>query len=139
MPKRLKETMIRSDFHMHTAFSTDSEEAVESMLNRAVERGLYSVCITDHMDADYPPDDEMGESAFRLDTENYFPFLLKKKKEQTGKNTTEILKSAIYFTGVDETFVDNLISTIGAHASNNDIEGIKEEVQKYVAYRTRQK
>lgn len=65
--------------------------------------------------------------------------LLKKKKEQTGKNTTEILKSAIYFTGVDETFVDNLISTIGAHASNNDIEGIKEEVQKYVAYRTRQK
>ena len=80
MPKRLKETMIRSDFHMHTAFSTDSEEAVESMLNRAVERGLYSVCITDHMDADYPPDDELGESAFRLDTENYFPFLLKKKK-----------------------------------------------------------
>ena len=75
MPKRLKETMIRSDFHMHTAFSTDSEEAVESMLNRAVERGLYSVCITDHMDADYPPDDELGESAFRLDTENYFPFL----------------------------------------------------------------
>lgn len=65
--------------------------------------------------------------------------LLKKKKEQTGKNTTEILKSAIYFTGVDETFVDNLISTIGAHASNNDIEDIKEEVQKYVAYRTRQK
>lgn len=34
--------------------------------------------------------------------------LLKKKKEQTGKNTTEIFKSAIYFTGVDETFVDNL-------------------------------
>lgn len=34
--------------------------------------------------------------------------LLKKKKEQTGKNTTEILKSAIYFTGVDETFVDNV-------------------------------
>ena len=32
------------------------------------------------MDADYPPDDEMGESAFRLDTENYFPFLLKKEK-----------------------------------------------------------
>ena len=109
MPKRLKETMIRSDFHMHTAFSTDSEEAVESMLNRAVERGLYSVCITDHMDADYPPDDEMGESAFRLDTENYFPFLLKKKKEQTGKNTTEIFKSDIYFRRVDETFVDNLI------------------------------
>lgn len=65
--------------------------------------------------------------------------LLKKKKEQTGKNTTEIFKSAIYFTGVDETFVDNLISNIGVLASNNDIEGIKEEVQRYVAYRTCQK
>ena len=65
--------------------------------------------------------------------------LLKKKKEQTGKNTTEILKSAIYFTGVDETFVDNLISNIGVLASNNDIEGIKEEVHRYVAYRTCQK
>ena len=65
--------------------------------------------------------------------------LKKKKKEQTGKNTTEILKSAIYFTGVDETFVDNLISNIGVLASNNDIEGIKEEVQRYVAYRTCQK
>ena len=65
--------------------------------------------------------------------------LLKKKKEQTGKNTTEILKSAIYFTGVDETFVDNLISNIGVLASNNDIEGNKEEVQRYVAYRTCQK
>ena len=65
--------------------------------------------------------------------------LLKKKKEQTGKNTTEIFKSAIYFTGGDETFVDNLISNIGVLASNNDIEGIKEEVQRYVAYRTCQK
>ena len=73
--------MIRSDFHMHTAFSTDSEEAVESMLNRAVERGLYSVCITDHMDADYPPDDELGESAFRLDTEKLLSVSFKKKKE----------------------------------------------------------
>ena len=81
MPKRLKETMIRSDFHMHTAFSTDSEEAVESMLNRAVERGsirfasqIIWMRITRRID-------ELGESAFRLDTENYFPFLLKKKKE----------------------------------------------------------
>lgn len=80
MPKRLKETMIRSDFHMHTAFSTDSEEAVESMLNRAVERGLYSVCITDHMDADYPPDDEMGESAFRLYGKLPSGFHFKKEK-----------------------------------------------------------
>ena len=81
MPKRLKETMIRSDFHMHTAFSTYSEEAVEHMFNRAGERGLYSVCLPYHMDADYLPDDELGENAFRLDTKNYLPFLLKKKKE----------------------------------------------------------
>lgn len=80
MPKRLKETMIRSDFHMHTAFSTDSEEAVESMLNRAVERGLYSVCITDHMDADYPPDDEFGRKCIPVGYEKLLSVSFKKEK-----------------------------------------------------------
>lgn len=81
MPKRLEKTMIRSDFHMHTAFSTDSEASVESMLEAAADRGIRAICITDHMDADYPPDEELGENPFQLDIENYFVSLLKKKKE----------------------------------------------------------
>ena len=46
---------IFCDSHMHTEFSTDSEAPVRSMLDAAVERGLGSVCITDHMDLDFPP------------------------------------------------------------------------------------
>lgn len=46
---------ILCDSHMHTEFSTDSEAPVRSMLDAAVERGLDSVCITDHMDLDFPP------------------------------------------------------------------------------------
>lgn len=85
MQKELKETMIRSDFHMHTEFSTDSEATVDSMGKAAVERGLRTICITDHMDADYPPDEELGENPFRLDTDTYFAQLLKKKKEFEGQ------------------------------------------------------
>lgn len=42
--------MIRSDNHVHTVFSSDSEEPLEQMLTQAVEIGLSSICITDHMD-----------------------------------------------------------------------------------------
>ena len=125
MPKRLKETMIRSDFHMHTAFSTDSEEAVESMLNRAVERGLYSVCITDHMDADYPPDDEMGESAFRLDTENYFPYLLKKKKLKRGASM--VITSSI--AGVCSVDIGNTLYSV----SKSAVDGFMKNAAKELA------
>lgn len=41
--------MIRSDNHVHTVFSSDSEEPLEQMLTQAVEIGLSSICITDHM------------------------------------------------------------------------------------------
>lgn len=46
--------MIKSDCHMHTCFSADSEATVTSMLDAAVEKGLEGVCITDHMDLDFP-------------------------------------------------------------------------------------
>ena len=51
---KLDHSMIRCDQHMHTEFSTDSEASVRSMLDESVERGLQSVCITDHLDLDYP-------------------------------------------------------------------------------------
>ena len=32
--------MITGDFHMHTAFSADSEADVETMLDTALEKGM---------------------------------------------------------------------------------------------------
>ena len=53
---------ISCDAHMHTDFSTDCESSVRSMLNAAVEKGLRTVCITDHMDLDFPPQEGEGQA-----------------------------------------------------------------------------
>ena len=46
--------MITADYHVHTNFSSDSQALMESMIERAIELGLKRICITDHMDYDYP-------------------------------------------------------------------------------------
>lgn len=65
--------MITGDFHMHTAFSADSEADVETMLDTALEKGMETVCITDHWDEDYPKVylEESG-TPFCFDIEKYF-------------------------------------------------------------------
>lgn len=64
--------MITSDFHMHTAFSTDSDTPARAMVERAIEKGLSVICITDHWDEDYPFCEELGEDAFLFDLDAYF-------------------------------------------------------------------
>ena len=56
------------DTHMHTAFSTDSETSPESMIKASIELGLGGICITDHMDYDYPKEHPEDEPEFILDT-----------------------------------------------------------------------
>lgn len=56
-----------ADFHLHTAFSGDSEAAPEAMAERALELGMNSICFTDHMDTD------SEEPGFILDTDSYIP------------------------------------------------------------------
>ena len=70
---------------MHTDFSTDSEASVKSMLDASVERGLRTVCITDHLDLDYPEDEELGPEPFQLDLKEYFKMLTKVREEYRGK------------------------------------------------------
>ena len=57
-------------------------------------------------------------------------------KDETGKSKTEVFKSAIYFTEIDADLVDEIISNIGYYASEKNWEGVKEEVHRYVLYRT---
>lgn len=75
--------MITGDFHIHTSFSSDSEADVRTVLDSAMEKGLKTVCITDHWDEDYPEKYE-GE-AFRLDREAYVQELEMLKKEYANK------------------------------------------------------
>ncbi|MGN0334553.1 MAG: histidinol-phosphatase HisJ family protein [Lachnospiraceae bacterium] len=46
--------MIICDFHNHTDFSGDSNTPPESMIEKAMELGLTCICMTDHMDLDFP-------------------------------------------------------------------------------------
>lgn len=46
--------MIRYDTHMHTSYSTDSDTDVSEQVKRAEQLGLEGICITDHMDYDFP-------------------------------------------------------------------------------------
>ena len=45
---------IKHDTHLHTEFSFDSNAPVSSQISRAIELGLCGICITDHVDHDYP-------------------------------------------------------------------------------------
>lgn len=60
--------MIKTDFHMHTSFSTDCDTTPESMVEKAIALGLDTICFTDHQDFDFPG----GENLFVFDTECYF-------------------------------------------------------------------
>ena len=82
---RLDSTMIQGDFHMHTEFSTDSDASVRSMLDASVDRGIQTVCITDHLDLDYPPDEELGSEPFRFDLKEYFAVLTQIREEYRGR------------------------------------------------------
>lgn len=78
--------MITGDFHMHTAFSTDSDAEVCSMLDSALDKGLKTVCITDHWDEDFPERyGEPGEILFRFDPETYFSRLEEVKASYAGR------------------------------------------------------
>lgn len=80
---------IRSDCHMHTEFSTDSQASVRSMLDAAAECGLDAVCITDHMDLDFPPQEgeviAPGETPFLFDADAYFRTLAPLKEAYGGR------------------------------------------------------
>ncbi|MDE7229298.1 MAG: histidinol-phosphatase HisJ family protein [Oscillospiraceae bacterium] len=67
---------MTADLHTHSGFSTDSDEPLEEMVKAAKEKGLQALCITEHMDMDYPG----GE--FILNTENYRKELFR-VREQT--------------------------------------------------------
>lgn len=46
--------MIQSDYHVHTSFSSDSDTPMEEMIKHGINLGLHHICITDHMDLDFP-------------------------------------------------------------------------------------
>lgn len=46
--------MIKADQHTHSNFSTDSDATPVSLITAAIKKGLTHLCLTDHIDLDYP-------------------------------------------------------------------------------------
>lgn len=46
--------MYYADYHVHTSFSSDCNEAMENQINAAISLGLKEIALTDHVDYDYP-------------------------------------------------------------------------------------
>lgn len=55
------------DTHIHTYFSGDSEALPQDMVESAIAKGAGGICITDHLDYDYPDEPEL----FLLELERY--------------------------------------------------------------------
>lgn len=47
------------DTHIHTDFSGDSDASPDSMIEQAIRMNLPGICITDHLDYDYPNEPEL--------------------------------------------------------------------------------
>ena len=78
--------MITCDAHMHTRFSEDSDASVHSMLDAAVNKGMQAVCITDHLDKDFPETPDFPAGAFMFDLDEYFSRLTQLKTETGSPN-----------------------------------------------------
>lgn len=72
--------MIICDSHVHSEYSSDSTAPLESIIKRAIELGLSSICITDHHDIDFPINSEDGYD-FQLDTPAYISAMKSLKKK----------------------------------------------------------
>lgn len=72
--------MITADVHTHSSFSSDSEEPLHNIVKAAFEKGLKTICLTEHQDFDYP-----GEDDFALDVPAYREELMRVREEFLGK------------------------------------------------------
>lgn len=63
--------IIKSDSHLHSGFSADSDTTMEAMVKRAIALGMPSVCFTDHMDYDFPAIFLNQDMTFLFDMDEY--------------------------------------------------------------------
>lgn len=96
------------DFHTHTRFSSDSEALPESQIEKALSLNMKKICITDHMDIDFP---EKYNLPFVFDYDEYYQYLQHLKEIYYGK--IEIL------TGVELGIQPHLKDTLTAYTAEH--------------------
>lgn len=66
--------------HLHSNFSVDADDSIESMCKKAISRGLHSICLTEHIDLN-PNDEGCGF----YDQDGYFKAINRAKKKYDDK------------------------------------------------------
>ncbi len=89
------EEQMLADYHMHCAYSNDSETPMEEQIRRALALGLDEICFTDHVDYGVKKDwDEPGEMPSHdgylfnnVDYPAYFAEIEEMRQRYAGKIT----------------------------------------------------
>lgn len=80
--------MITYDCHMHSNFSTDSTTPMIEQVKKAIALGLKGICITDHMDYEFPKEQMDSEIIY---TGNPFEFNWSEYKKTVHQLQSEYL------------------------------------------------
>lgn len=63
--------MLLTDMHVHSCFSSDSEEKPENIIETAINKGFQFIYFTDHHDTDFPVNPADPTMTFQLDFDAY--------------------------------------------------------------------
>ncbi len=64
-------TLLPADYHMHSNHSGDSYTPMKDIVESSIERGLFEICFTEHMDLDFPILEDVPEGKFTLNIPSY--------------------------------------------------------------------
>lgn len=76
--------MFLTDMHVHSCFSSDSEEAMENIIQTAIKKGYTYVYFTDHHDTDFPIHPSDPTMDFQLDFDGYTKKILQLREQYRG-------------------------------------------------------
>ncbi len=68
---------IKTDFHMHSSFSGDSQAPMEDMIKQAISLGFSHICFTEHLDLDFPVTELDPAGKFEVNVDSYLYELLR--------------------------------------------------------------
>lgn len=94
--------MVFADYHVHTTFSSDAQDSMEIMIQRAIEMGLSELALTDHVDYDSPNPEHRNV----IDYFSYYPVFKAMKKKYAGEINLLL--------GIENGFQDHIIPEMDA-------------------------
>ena len=72
---------IKADLHLHSYFSGDCDVPMESMILAGIEKGLDTMCFTEHNDFDFPNLYDLPPGPFTLNVDSYLYELLSLRRK----------------------------------------------------------